>query len=385
MAEESKSKVVIKLNTDNNAKPNVAFGPTLPAKTDPKFIANRGSPRAARIITMSRSKTIGSRGSIPQWLQWGQREVISSDTLSAFAPMYKQFANEFAVFKNFTPQQLEKVVEILETSRITDIGLINELENSCPGITDALYRVLRPQYSRGESGIVDNMLALGDADVLQRFNAFGFGTQLRAEMLNIVHNSEFFKDIDVDINGKDISIKGPNGTLVEAHVNEEQKVITLKINDKVDPNDRDFAIKHLVMMAACHAQQNNSNTFMPTFGDNIYENIRLLQLAIGEFNLRIPQDTIYSQLQKIQAQIAAISDPIEQQKAQDAWSFWAERSETFKDKISIYGNKIIDNDHRPKDSKGYYMNLENTQQMLRNAVTESIFPTPARAAAPRPI
>jgi hypothetical protein len=357
-----------------------AAGPTptpiTPTNTSPKFTAKKGSPRLMRIITMSRAKTTGSRGSAPHFTQWANREVMCSDTMSAFAPMYKQFANEFAVFNHFKdPQKIAAVVKILETPRTHDIGLIKELEAAYPGITQALYSVLLPQYSRGEGGVVDNFLALGDSDILQRFNAFGFGTQLRAEMLTVIHNSQFFKDIDVDIKDKDIKIFRPsdNVTLVEGHVDEKQKLVTLKINSNVDPADRDDAIKHLLMMAACHTQQNDSNTFIPTFGDNIYENIRLLQLAIGEFNLRIPQSCIDSQLQIINAQIAALPDP-EKQQIQDAWNFWADRVETFKDKVSIAGTKIVDNDHRPQDSKGRYLNLENTQEFLRQAVTESIFP-----------
>lgn len=370
--------VGVGIEFNGGGTPNIAFPPT-PANSGPKFIAKPGSPRAMRIITASRSKTMGGMGQSPQFTNWGNRELITSDTLSAFAPMYQKFANEFAVFKKFTPQQLESVVAILEAPRTHDMGLINELEHACPGIADALYSVLLPQYSRGESGIRSNILTLGDADILQRFNAFGFGTQLRAEMLTIIHNSYFFNDISVDIKDKDIKIirTSDNTTLVEGNVDDNQKLVTLKINGNLDPADRDDAIKHLIMMAACHAQQNNSNSFLPTFGDNIYENIRLLQLAIGEFNLHIPEHCIASQLPMIQAQISAISDPTEQQKAQDAWDLWSKRAETFKDKISIAGTKIINNDYRPKDAKGYYMNLVDTQQMLRNEVTESIFPSPA--------
>jgi len=354
---------------------------------NPTFIAKPGSPRLMRIITMSRSKAMRdrSRGTAPEFTQWGNRELMTSDTLSAFAPMYQKFASEFAVFKNFDDAQIKKVVQILETPRMHDRGLMRELDDACPGITGALYQVLLPQYSRGESGIVDNILSLGDADILQRFNTFGLGTQLRAEMLAVINNSQFFKDINIDIQDKDIKVvrTSDNTILVEGHVDKEKKLVTLKINSNVAPEDRDDALKHLVMMAACHAQQNNSNTFMPTFGTNIYENIRLLQLAIGEFNLRIPQSCINSQFQMIQDQIQAITDPTEQQKAQDAWNLWSARAELFKDKISISGTKIINNEYRPKDPKGRYMNLTNIQQLLRQEVTESIFPTAASSTKPR--
>ncbi len=377
--------------TKNHKPQGPTDSPTPSSKSSPQFLAKPGAPRATRVMTRSRAKDLKVTGNTPKFTTWGGREAMTSDTMSGFAPMYKQFVNELSTFKNFDPAlknfdpaKIAEVVEILETPRVFDRGLIRELDSKCPGISNALYSVLRPQYSRGESGLISNGLSLDDADLLQRFNSLGFGTHLRAEMLTVINNFNFFKDIHVDIvdNGFNIIRTSDKTTLVAANVDEKKGEVTLIISDSLRPEDRDDAIKHMVMVAACHAQQNDSNTFMPTFGDNIYENIRVLQLAIGEFNLRIPQHAIASQQQEIEVQLTKISDPDEKQKAKETWDFWAQRAETFKDKVLSDGTKIVDTDHRPTDANGYFMNLETIQKSLRSKVTESVFPNHSGGARP---
>ncbi len=378
----SGSDIHFKLNTKNPKDP-------APSVTKQQLIAKPGSPHAMRIINMSRSVAMdGKRGAIPQLLNWAQRETMISDTISAFAPMYQHFAQEFQIFKNFKKAEIETVIKILETSRAHDVGLINELETACPGIANALYSVLLPQYSRGQHGVINSLISLDNADLLQRFNALGFGTQLRAEMLQVLNNANFFVDIRVDIQGQDIKImkQGLKDPLVEGKVNNDKKTVALTINANVRPEDRDDAIKHLLMFAACHAQQNNSNVFRPKFGDNIYENIRLLQLAIGEFNLRIPQESINAQMAKLHEQIAQITDTNERTEAENALNKWIRRAETFSDKLSTSGIKLIDKNNRPKyesgNKKDRYMNNLNIQKTFRNDVTESIFPTHAPTLKP---
>lgn len=351
----------------------------------PTFMAYPGSPRAMRIITMSRSVAMdGKRGSARGAVPWEQREAMTSDTMSAFAPMYQHFVQEFQGFKGFNDAQINAVIAILEKPRTHDSGLIGELEDACrkhssnknpddpiPSIADALYNVLLPQYSRGQSGVVNGLLSLSNADILQRFNALGFGTQLRAEMLQVLNNSQFFKNISVDVNETDKTIKiMKNGkALVEGKVEDEKKTVTLKISTNVAPEDRDDAIKHLLMFAASHAQQNNSNVFRPSFGDNIYENIRMLQLAIGVHNLRIPEECIKSQYEKLEGKLGAITDPSERKIAEKALKKWSDRAETFSAKVTVSGTKTIDNNHRENN-----MSLANTQKTFLSEVTESIFP-----------
>lgn len=345
----------------------------------PTFIANPYVPLKTRVMVANRAATaLGGRGNLPQFTGWDNRQAMTADTLSSFAPMYQQYANELNAFAQFDPASIQQVLEILNHPRTHDAGLVNELQSVKQGkeIFATLSGALFIQYSRGAINPV-----FSPSDALQRLNAFGFGTQLRAEMIHIMHNAQFFAGISIDIKDKNIQIiktdkSGKTSTLVTGSVDADKKLVTLQVKSGIDPADRDDAIKHLLMMVACHAQQNDSNSFSPIFGENIYENIRLLSLAIGEFNLHIPPSALASQQQKIEEQLSKIADPVQQDEARKMWNLWAQRAETFTEKCPIRGIVSVNNHSRPKDSKGSYLNRDNTIKMYREDVANMTFPAP---------
>lgn len=379
-SKKNKSEVVVEFGTNN--APN---SPASKSSTS-SFIAKPGAPNARRIITTSRMKQMyGHTGRNPTFTTVAKRETMSGDTLSVFIRAYQHFVMEQNVFNDFNEEQINAAINKLKSPNLPfSLGLLNNLDEIAPGIVNALYSVMLPQYGRGEFGITDNILSIHDtAGILQRLNSFGTGDHLRSEMIAALENATFCRGTELTTDkDKGFKITQNGATLIEGKVNSDTHTLSLNIDANVPPEQRDLAIKHMMALVASHTQQNNSNVFTPKFGDNPWENLRVLQLAIGQYNLRIPEGVVENYIHsQLPAQMASLSDS-EKDTLNGELIFWAQHAQTFSEKLTYKGTNIIDDKHRPRNSSGFPRSLAATQKMLRDRVTENVLPAPTNT--PRP-
>lgn len=356
-------------------------------RTKKYLIATPGVPSLpARVITASRSKAMyrtmlyATNGKTSGIIPHSKFIAMTGDTISTFLPHYQHLVQEYGAINslNLTKDERESIYGLLRAPKAFNRGLLQKLDNIKPGLAQVLYTALLPQYSISESGVTDNILSFGDTPLWDRLNALGLGTRFVAQIFCVLDNAQFFENIaPPTIKNKDFTLDYADKTsknkitLIKGHVDDTAHVVSFKLDANVPPELRDLAIKHLVYMVATHTQQNNSNEFNVAFGDNPYENLRILQLAIGVYNLRVPEHLIRSYI--------ATLDKDTKKELGDEFNFWAHHSEVFQARIASNGAKIVDENKRPTNpTTGKKMSMEAILGMLSNHVREDIF----KAAAP---
>lgn len=135
---------------------------------------------------------------------------------------------------------------------------------------------------------------LEDTSLIEgRLNKFGFGTRNRAEMIAAVENALIYmgtacveeKDKNGHPNGN-YSITRDNKPIIKVIVPKGEGMITFQLLEGAE-EDKDANLRLFVFNHAQHVQWNQSTVFNFHPGSDIYENIRILQLALYDHNFRI--------------------------------------------------------------------------------------------------
>lgn len=189
-----------------------------------------------------------------------------------------------------------------------------------------------------------------------RLNKLGWGSRPRAEMESSLQNAILFYGVDMrkddDKGNYTITQKDANGAvrdIIKARVAEKEKdgragMVTFELQPGIDDKDKESAIRKMLIMHESHIQQNCSNWFEAKLGSNIYDNIRMLQLALYDFNFNVTfKDLNPDQAQqKMFAQIDRLRlAPDEAQKLKDEVLFLVSNAQTFDTTITHGGSKEI--------------------------------------------
>lgn len=275
--------------------------------------------------------------------------IEQGSTMDLFVPCLVALMQELNALSSnhksnpITPEQLQQGQQLMEQWR--GLGKTAALAKIHPELPNFLEKIRNLQFLSKESSLFNLYAAQSEAGIAQRLPTFGLRSRSRAQFIAIFRYAREFNGTSVIKNGNDsfcmmqVTKDGKQVKLLEGKSENESLVLT--IPPDIPNENRYDAIAKLMFVVATHTQQNNSNVFKPTFGDDAIENAVMIYLAFYKYRLHIQLPTGY---QNLLGEIAASDKLSAEQKNTliNGLNFAFDHAKMFSTEIERNGNKRID-------------------------------------------